>query len=514
MVKIRIDDRELEVQEGTTIFQAATDAGIPIPHFCYHPAFAPEGTCRMCMVEIEGVPKLEMACATVVREGMVVSTQSERVREGRRGVLEFLLAEHPLDCPICDQAGDCKLQDYFEDYGLTENHFREVKDKHEKKVSLGKTLIHDQERCILCRRCVRFLSEITGTEDMGVFERGGHTEVNIYLDNLVDNNYSGNLAQLCPVGAITDKDFRFQTRSWFLNDSESICPLCSRGCRILIGHHPGFSRFTLPKRVYRIKAQHNEAVNGYWICDRGRYGYSYLDENRATKLNARESQSRLKWEAALTLLTEKLKRLYYMKKTSRITLILNTTLSNEELYLVRKLFKDDLTDVNIFFAEPEAGTGDELLLTAERTPNRKGAEGLGFDLKPVDMDILSSGTDLLVIFGTYVLEGHTLSDLASALEKISAKFVITPHTSELDPLVDLVLPSTHIAEKAGSLTNTDGLVQHFRPALDPLGESRPEWKILVDLGKELAINFKFYGQFSNPSDISRILEKEIPLFGK
>ncbi|NOR14200.1 MAG: 2Fe-2S iron-sulfur cluster binding domain-containing protein, partial [Candidatus Aminicenantes bacterium] len=270
MIKIRIDDRELEVQEGITIFSAASEAGISIPHFCYHPAFIPEGTCRMCLVEIEGMPKLELACSTVVREGMIVSTQSNRVREGRKGVLEFLLAEHPLDCPICDQAGDCKLQDYYEEYGLYESQFSEVKDKHDKKVDLGNHLIHDQERSVLCRRCVRFLREVTGTEEMGVFERGSHTEVNLYLDNQVDNNYSGNLAQICPVGAITDKDFRFQTRSWFLAEADSICPLCSRGCSIQIGYHPGFSRFSLPKRVYRIKAKTNETVNGYWICDLGR----------------------------------------------------------------------------------------------------------------------------------------------------------------------------------------------------------------------------------------------------
>ncbi len=514
MVKIRIDDRELEVQEGITIFNAASEAGIPIPHFCYHPAFVPEGTCRMCLVEIEGVPKLELACSTVVRDGMIVSTQSDRVRDGRKGVLEFLLAEHPLDCPICDQAGDCKLQDYYEDYGLYESQFSEVKDKHDKKVDLGKHLIHDQERCVLCRRCVRFLCEVTGTEDLGVFERGSHTEVNLYLDNQVDNNYSGNLAQICPVGAITDKDFRFQTRSWFLEEAESICPLCSRGCSIQIGYHPGFSRFSLPKRVYRIRAKTNETVNGYWICDLGRYGYRYLDENRATNLKARDSQSRIQWDAAVTLLSEKIKRLYYMKRTSRITVILNSALTNEELYLAGKIFQKDLTDVNIFFADAAPESGDDVLLTSERTPNRRGALELGFDLKPVDMDILSSQTDLVIIFGTHILETHSLSDLSNAMENIPAKFVLAPHTSDLDPMVDMVLPSTHIAEKAGSLTNIDGLVQSFQSALHPLGESQAEWQVLVDLGKELAINFKFYGQFSNPKNINREMGKEVPFFGK
>jgi len=206
MIKIFIDGKPYEVKEAQTIFNAAKDNGIDIPHFCYHPAFAPEGTCRMCLVEIEGVPKLELSCSTPVREGMKIQTQSERVVEARKGVLEFLLAEHPIDCPICDQAGDCKLQDYYDEYGLYDSQFRETKEKREKKVEIAKNLLHDQERCVLCRRCVRFLRDVTKTRELGVFERGNHTEINIYDGKPVDNNYSGNLAQICPVGAITDND--------------------------------------------------------------------------------------------------------------------------------------------------------------------------------------------------------------------------------------------------------------------------------------------------------------------
>jgi NADH-quinone oxidoreductase subunit G len=270
MVKIIIDEKELEAEEGMTILQAAEAAGLQIPHLCYHKAFVPQGSCRICLVEIEGLPKLELACSTRVREGMKISTRSERVIDARKGVLECLLAEHPIDCPICDKAGDCKLQDYYEEYGLFDSEFKEYKEKRQKEIEIGKSLVHDQERCILCRRCIRFLREVTKTEELGVFNRGIHTEVSVYDGVLVDNNYSGNLAEICPVGAITDRDFRFKTRNWFLKSEPSICPLCSRGCNIFVESHQGFSRFQLPKRVYRIRSREKEKINGYWLCEVGR----------------------------------------------------------------------------------------------------------------------------------------------------------------------------------------------------------------------------------------------------
>ena len=284
MIKIYIDGKPLQAKEGTTIKKAAEKEGIHIPHLCYHPAFIPEGSCRMCLVEIEDFPNLELACSTQIRKGMKIFTMSERVIEARKGVLEFLLADHPLDCPICDKAGECKLQDYFEEYGLFEGRFYEQKEKREKKVKIGENLIHDQERCVLCRRCVRFLREITKTGELGVFERGVHSVINTFNSTPVENNYSGNLAEICPVGAITDSDFRFKTRSWFLKKGDSICPLCSRGCNITIEYHEGFARFDLPKRVYRIRSRENQNINGYWICDIGRYGYSLLDEERVNRI--------------------------------------------------------------------------------------------------------------------------------------------------------------------------------------------------------------------------------------
>jgi len=516
MPKIFINEAPFEVKEGTTVLKAAEQAGIHIPHFCYHSAFPPEGSCRMCLVDIEGLPKLELACSTLVREGMKVSTKSQRVVEARRGVLEFLLAEHPLDCPICDKAGDCKLQDYYEEYGLFESQFDEFKEKREKKIKIGKSLILDQERCILCTRCVRFLIEVTKTGELGVFNRGLHSEINIYDGQLVSNNYSGNLAEICPVGAITDLDFRFKTRNWFLESGESICPLCSRGCNIFIEYHPGFPHIPRTRRVYRIQSLENKEVNGLWICDLGRYGYSYLDQNRLERIIAgrKEIEKGLKWENAVLFIVEKIKKLLYTKKTSQLALVLHTWLSNEELFLLRKIFKDDLKVEKICFIDPNQGEADGFLLTSERSPNRRGAQEMGFDLKPLSLEELADKTEILLVFGSFLSEHFSLTDIKNALQRIETKVLFTSQANDFNPLFDIVFPVALIAEKGGSLTNFEGKVQSFSPVLEPPGESRPEWKILVELAKELGINFGFYRQFLSHDSIMKEMRKEISFFEK
>ena len=512
MVKIFIDERELEVAEGTTILKAAESAGLEIPHLCYHKAFLPEGTCRMCLVEIEGLPKLELACSTQVREGMKVSTKSERVIEARKGVLECLLAEHPIDCPICDKAGECKLQDYYEEYGLFESEFREHKEKRQKKIAIGKNLIHDQERCVLCRRCVRFLREVTKTEELGVFHRGIRAEVSTYDGVLVNNNYSGNLAEICPVGAITDKDFRFKSRSWFLQSRESICPLCSRGCNIFVESHQGFSRFSLPKRVYRIRTRENQMINGFWICDKGRYEYAYLDQERLDQVIVNESQNPSTWPDLISVLAEKIKRLYFMKRTSRIGLILNTWLTNEELYLADKIFREDLGIEKACFLDPPDEDPDDFLFTGERSPNKRGAKEIGFDLQLPDWESFFENIDLLLVFGSPFFNLSDTGPLSAALDHIENKILLASHHREINSVFDSVLPMSVIAEKGGSLTNVVGKIQVFSPALDPLGNSKPEWQFLVELAKELKIRFPFYSQFSSPERIREMLKKEIPYF--
>jgi NADH-quinone oxidoreductase subunit G len=515
MVKIFIDETEIEVEEGTTIFNAAEKADIEIPHICYHPAFPPEGTCRMCLVEIEGIPKLELACSTVVRDGMKVMTKTERVIEARKAVLEFLLADHPLDCPICDQAGDCKLQDYYEEYGLFESRFSEDKEKREKKKRLGKNLIHDQERCVLCRRCVRFTREISKTNELGVLERGARAEISILEDNPVENNYSGNLAQLCPVGAITDLDFRFQTRNWFLKSGNSICPLCSRGCSISIDFHKGFSRFRVPKRVYRIQARRNDRINGHWICDIGRYGYSYIDTGRNERITSGAGEKKeLDWDEGLKQFVSVLKTVHPMDRATQMAVVLNSWLTNEELFLIKKLFIDDSGVRQIYFMDPPDEKGDDFLITSERSPNKKGVQYLGIEQKPLHPDEFPEKMKLLLVFSPPLLDAAGQASIKTVFDRTETCICFCPNFFEFCSIADMVFPTAVIAEKGGSLINTDGLLQEFDPALEALGDSWPEWKILVEIAKKENTDVDSYQQFSSVKDILSEMRKEIPNFGK
>lgn len=514
MVKITIDGRQVEVKEGMTILQAAESIGIEIPHLCFHPAFPPEGSCRLCLVEIEGRPKLELACSTIVQEGMTISTQSETVRQARRSVLEFLLAEHPLDCPICDKAGNCQLQDYYQEYGLFDSQFKENKERKSKKVALGKNLILDRERCILCTRCVRFLKEITRTGELGVFQRGLRSEIDYFPGQPVDNNYSGNLAELCPVGAITDKDFRFQTRSWFLQSGPSICPHCSRACSIYIDYHVGFPRVELDKYVYRIRARENPEINDYWICDFGRYNYAYLEKKRATKVLVRENGQAQEgdWDSQIERLVKKIKEFYLKKKSNRIGLVLHSALTNEELYLAKKVFQEDLPEVNIFLIDPPEGEGDNWLLTPSRTPNLKGLELIGLQPQKFPPEKPLTELEILIIFAYLPHGEEQYNQLRPLLEKSHFSVLFTAHQTALMNQVDVVFPTTLLAEKEGSVVNVEEKLQKFPAALTPPGTTRSEREILLTLGRGLGINFPFYRQLKTPAAVFDQLSQDISYF--
>lgn len=514
LVPIVLDGKPLEVEQGLTILRAAQQAGVHIPHLCFHTAFAPEGSCRLCLVEIEGLPKLELACSTVVREGMKISTQSPAVAEARGAVLEFLLAEHPLDCPICDKAGDCKLQDYYEAYSLSPGRFSESKSRKDKKVSLGRTLLLDRERCVLCSRCVRFLSEVTRTTELGVFERGARSEVGLYEGRPVDNNYSGCLAEICPVGALTDTDFRFKTRNWFLRRGDSLCPRCGRGCNIQVEYHPGLARLPGTRKVYRLRARVNERVNGHWICDLGRYGYGYLQQERCLTVSgsAAERPGFGTVEESLDFLVTKLKKAHFMKRLARLAVVLSDWLTNEELFLARSVFGRDLLGCRIYLCGPPDGQSDGFLLTAERSPNRRGARETGFSLNPVPVEDLGRETDVLVVFGPFLAERFSLPKVKAALASVETKVLLTPRQNGLEALFNLVLPTAHPAEKDGSFVNVDGVVQSFTAVLEPPESAWAERRMLAYLGKKLGLRPGFYHPAAGASAVLAELRKEFPFF--
>src|SRR3972149_3211740 len=295
MANFTINGIRMDVPEGTTILEAAKTAGLEIPHYCSHPKLSIAGNCRMCLVEVEKFPKLQIACNTIVTDGMVVKTDTEKVRQAVTGVLEFLLIHHPIDCPICDQAGECGLQIYYMKYGLHKSRYP-VEDKvHQKKVQdIGGQIILDAERCILCSRCIRFLQEVTGTGELEFFQRGDHSEISIFPGRPLDNRYTGNLADICPVGALTSKDFRFKCRVWLLRGARSICPGCANGCNV--------EAHFKEEILYRLKPRQNDEVNKTWMCDPGRLEYKKANEARLLTPVNRENgiPKAAPWEAALS----------------------------------------------------------------------------------------------------------------------------------------------------------------------------------------------------------------------
>ena len=338
MPVLTIDGREVEVPDGTTVIQAAEQLGIYIPRYCYHPGLSIAGNCRICLVEVEKSPKLQVSCNEPVRDGMVVHTGSQEAQSGRRAVLEFLLANHPLDCPVCDQSGECDLQNFYMNFGLYDPRFREHKVKKQKAVELGPHVMLDQERCILCSRCVRFTDEITHTGEFGIFNRGDKAELGICPGMELDNPYSANVVDICPVGALTERDFRFKARVWYLSGAATLCNGCSQGCNIDMHYVLDRPHLNDGARLLRVKPRVNPDVNQWWLCDEGRYGLGWLDEERLTEVRGpKEDDS---WPQALGAIGAALAGSDGNGDRQRIGVIASAQLTNEDLFLIRELFGD------------------------------------------------------------------------------------------------------------------------------------------------------------------------------
>ncbi len=461
MAKLTIDGKEIEVPDGTSLFDACREArGEPLPHFCYHPDLSIAGVCRLCQVEVEGMPKLTIACNTGVRDGMVVSTRNERVTQAAQQILEMHLINHPVDCPICDQAGECGLQNQYMKYGLYDSEV-EIADKVNKAKAqvIGPHVILDKERCVLCSRCVRFCDEVTGTSEMGIFNRGNRAEIGTAPGVELDNNYSLNTVDICPVGALTSRDFRFQKRVWMLKAANSICPGCATGCNVRLDHEAG--------RLYRIKPRYNPDVNGRWMCDRGRMLYKAVhDENRL--LDPARGGQTLRWAELDTDLLAGDGGLF----------VTSAHQSLEEMFLLKKLAAGGTVCGGL--AGSDTGDSDELLLNADHTPNR---QGLGLlDLPEMNgaalAEAISGTTGPVVVHG-----GNPAGEdvVAAALRGHGRTVYIGSHDNETAQACNLVLPGAVWAEKAGIFANRDGRLQAFSQSVARAGSSREDWRILAEL---------------------------------
>jgi NADH-quinone oxidoreductase subunit G len=464
MAKITIDGSEYEVADGRMILQAIDDlgllmSGVEIPHYCWHPKLAIDGSCRLCQVEVEGMPKLQIACNTPVTDGMKIRTNTERVAKARRGVMELLLINHPLDCPICDQAGECKLQDYAFDYGVAAARTKEPRRPAKKSVDLGPTIVFDQERCILCRRCVRFCREIPKTGELGVFNRGDESLLETFPGVPLDNPYSMNVADICPVGALTTRDFRFKIRVWFTDDVASVCNQCSRGCNISVSRSNN--------KIYRYVPRRNDQVNDTWMCDHGRMSYKLNSQARLTHSRV-DGKNASAADAA-----RRAGELARQARASggRMVGVASPFSSNEELAAFRD-FLMELGAGTARFAVPR-GEGDDILIEVEKAPNANGCRALG----------MTESADSLGHADLAIVLGHTTH--SAAFTDVRRVVLIDSHESALSARADVVIPARTFLEKSGHFTNADGIVQRFNPVVEPAFEALEEREALAEILKAI-----------------------------
>jgi len=485
-VKLTIDGREVAAPKWMNLIEAAKLIGVEIPHYCYHPKLNIVGNCRMCLVEVgmprigsdrkpeldpDGrpvimfQPKLAIGCNTTVADGMVVLTKSPKVVKAREGVMEFLLINHPLDCPICDQAGECRLQEFSVDYGKAESRFVEEKVHKPKKAPLGPKITLDDERCILCSRCIRFMRDIAGQDCLGFVQRGSHSTLTCYPGNEPKTNYDLNIVDICPVGALTSNDFRFQQRVWFLKETKSICPNCATGCNTVLWSREGV--------VYRQTPRDNNAINQCWMCDHGRLNYKFINDPRRLATPTVKSASlgervNLTWTEAIRQVADKL------RSAKGVAVIGSARATTEELFLLKKF--------SAAFAEvpPHVGEGDNWLLNADRTPNMAGAKlaGFGNDIAKIADGIAAGTIKTLIVLG----EDAIAPELLAKLELLVVLDILPTRATEV---AHYVLPGVTFAEKSGTFINARKRIQRLNPAIPPLAGTKPEHEVLSALLAEL-----------------------------
>lgn len=467
LVKLTINGKAVEVPAGTSVFTAATSNGIEIPHYCYHPDLSVAGVCRMCMCEIEKNPRLQISCNTPVAEGMVVRTDTEKVKETVKSVLELHLINHPLDCPICDKAGECKLQDFYADYGLYQSRM-DYEKVHKPKVQDIGTIMLDSERCILCSRCVRFTAEVTKTNELGIFNRGDRSVLGTVDNQPLKNDYTGNLADICPVGALTAKDFRFKQRVWFLDKTDSVCTLCARGCNTLVSKNPQ------TQKLYRVEPRRNPEVNKSWICDRGRWEFHYVhDENRIPEPYSISNgvRSEQTWHSSFQVLGEEI-----IGSPDSCLVALSTQMTNEELIdAVNTLTGLGVNHYTWLVEEAvvdEKEPFDGILKHRDLTANAAGFQKVMTTLSVSWMnhtqasEKLKSGRFSRVI--ALGVEGYEMPGLAKLLLNIPNETKVALHATSQSSFFekcDWILPNVSAFEKSGTVVNAQGILQKLQASV-------------------------------------------------
>jgi NADH-quinone oxidoreductase subunit G len=476
-VTLTIDGQEVTVPKGTTLLKAAKQVGHDVPHYCYHEGLSSPAMCRLCLVEVQGAPKPMPSCVTTAMEGQVVRTQSESALDMRKGVLEFYLVNHPLDCPICDMSGECNLQNYVHEEGRDHGRSREPKRVFGRDDFGGDVLFYG-DRCVMCTRCVRFMNEMEQDSRLTVVERGNRSVIDTFFDEgLEGTNWHGNIVDICPVGALVSKDFLYKARAWDLNHTPSICPSCSQGCNVDL--------HTRDEMVQRIKPRENLEVNGWWMCDHGRLNYEWI--NHGHRLEAplvREGGSTraMGWKDALMALLDRAGT----ASGAAVKAVASPYSSNEDLAAFKALVKE-LGGDEVVYRSPRAA--DEVPLKGypglarrkDLSPNATGAGLMG--MRRVGGDDAKGGLeDVAGHDGIVLVLGDSLLDLAADFGGKAALYVyMGARGGAATDAAHVVLPMTTFAEQEGTFTNIQGRVQRFWPAVTAPGASRPAWFVLAAL---------------------------------
>jgi NADH-quinone oxidoreductase subunit G len=504
------DGRPTEVPKHLNLIDAAKLAGIDIPHFCYHPRLSVVGQCRMCMVEIEGIPKIQAACTVPLKDGLSVKTTTEKVRASRAATMEFLLINHPLDCPICDQAGECTLQDNSFGYGQQLSNFDETKRQYPTfdRTMIGPHVVADMTRCIQCTRCIRFTQEIAGTAELTFLDRGGRTLVWTHEGKPLANDWSACAADVCPVGALTVKEFRFRSRVWYLAKTPSICPGCNVGCNTSIE--------SKDEIVYRFLPRYNPDVNDYWLCDHGRFLSESLNDRdvlKATIRSGNDVRDAIVPEA-IALAAREIRATLEKTGPSGLFFLGSAHLSNEENFLLRKI-ADHVGSPNRDVVVDKSKTrkikqSNGWIEGDEAASNFRGARDMG--LSPgkggYGLDAVLSGKaspEVIVVADADFAAAADDPDKVAALRRARFVVVAARTANALTRAADVVLPAASLAEKEGTFTNVRGRVQKFERAFLPKPPVRAHGELLLLLGLALGWGDRSW----TPADILARIAKEV-----
>lgn len=463
MATITVDGKKIHTKENALLIEVLLNNGISVPHFCYHPALGKDGNCRMCMVEIVGKKRPQIACDTPTKDGMVINTKGEMIDNVKRSILELELINHPIDCPICDQAGECELQNYYMEVGLYESRLDTPKIKNKKHVDLGSNVMLDQDRCVLCTRCVRFTSNITKTNELGVLNRNDHSVIATFPGRPLSNPYAMNVIDLCPVGALTSKDFRFHKRVWFLKPDEAICDGCSMGCSIYVDHHKAKYE---NDSIFRYRPRFSSKINGYFMCDVGRLRYKKENENSLAKALIRGSQSEYEYTQGKFL--RLLKRHH-----GKILFLISASLSLEEMIQTQKLAQKYNAIISGYdINEYDKNFGDDYLKCNDLSSNRRAFKLLDIDESKENLDKYSKNVELAVLIGR-----DDIKTIAND-EGVKAKVVLSASNPKQSELYDLYLPILTHTSKEGSYINIDGYLQFSKAHVENAHETQSLSKII------------------------------------